>query len=101
MFFSTPAPSVGYVSLNILPWAEVTEVTNEQGEAVSGLGNAGEKMITPCRLSLPAGKYNIQLSNPQFSASLQIPVAVETGRTEVVTRKFPGFDYREILSRIQ
>jgi len=101
MFFSTPAPSMGYVSLNILPWAEVTKITNEHGEEVSGLGNEGEKMITPCRLSLPAGKYSIQLSNPQLSASLEIPVAVETGRTEVVTRTLPGFDYREILSRIQ
>ncbi len=101
MFFSSPPPSTGYVSLNILPWAEVTKITNEHGEEVSGLGNEGEKMITPCRLSLPAGKYNIQLSNPQLGASLEIPVAVETGRTEVVTRKLPGFDYSEILSRIQ
>jgi serine/threonine protein kinase len=101
IFFSTPAIPVGQLSLNILPWAEVTRIVNSGGEEVRGIGAEGEKILTPCQLSLPAGNYSIEFTNPLISDSLEISVTVEKGKPAVVTKKFPGFDYSEILSMIQ
>jgi serine/threonine-protein kinase len=100
-FFASSPTAVGQVSLNILPWAEVAKITSEAGEDVAGFSANGEKLITPCRISLPVGQYRIQLTNPFLSQTLEVPVVVEQGRVQVVTQKIPGFEYDEILSRMQ
>jgi hypothetical protein len=90
---SSAAPT-GYVSVTVLPWAEVTLVQDRTGKAVP----LGERQFTPCRLSLPEGSYNIQLSNPASDKPLVVSVDVKNGQTFTVVKKMPGFDPRKAAS---
>lgn len=94
LFFYTPAPPLGHVSLNVLPWAEITKIENQEGGEVL----AAQKMLTPCQLSLPEGRYNIHLSNPDFNKPLIVPVDVTVGSFQEIKQKMPDFDYHQILA---
>ncbi|MCI0699303.1 protein kinase [candidate division KSB1 bacterium] len=97
LFLYTPPLPIGYVALNILPWAEVTKIENEAGVEVTERYAANEKMITPYRLALPEGKYVIHLTNPAFKIPLKFSVEVKKGELQEVKQKMPGFDYRLLL----
>jgi serine/threonine protein kinase len=90
----SPAASTGYVSVTVLPWAEVTLVQDRTGKAVA----LTERQYTPCRLALPEGAYNIQLSNPSSDKPLVVSVDVKQGQTVAVVKKMPGFDSRKAMS---
>jgi serine/threonine protein kinase len=94
LFLVTPTPSMGYVSLNILPWAEITKIENSANEEVA----LDKRVITPCRLTLPAGRYTIYLANPNFAEPLILPIEVKNSEIQEVKRKMPGFDYKQIIS---
>ena len=51
MFIYTPKPPVGYVALNIQPWAEIAKIVNVEGEEVNDLIKSGVRIVTPCKLS--------------------------------------------------
>jgi len=101
IFLYAPPRPVGYVALNILPWAEITKITNDKGEEVNGFSQGNDKIVTPYRLSLPAGNYTIYLSNPVLNKSLEIPIWVKKEQFQEIKRKIPGFDYNKILSSLE
>lgn len=85
-----PAPPTivkGSISLNVQPWAEVREMKDEQGNLIPT--NA---LITPCKLDVPAGKYNIVLTNPQYK-TLTLQVEVRPNSTTTIKTKLEGFDH--------
>ncbi len=84
----------GSISINALPWAEVTKIESSDGQIVS----IEEKLLTPCRVSLPAGRYNVHLSNPDYHSSLVVSVTVQEEQNAVVKETMPGFDYEQILT---
>ena len=86
--------SGGSVSINALPWAEVTKIESSDGQIIS----IEEKLLTPCRLSLPAGRYKVHLSNPDYHSSLVVSVTVQEEQNTVVKETMPGFDYEQVLT---
>ncbi len=99
MFIYTPTPPLGYVALNILPWAEITKIVNAEGEEENELVGPGVRMVTPYKLSMPPGSYKIFLRNPAFEP-LVLDVEIQQGVVQKINKKLPGFDYNEVLSSL-
>jgi serine/threonine-protein kinase len=89
----TPSPSTGYVSLNILPWAEISQITLQGGADVA----LKEKPVTPCRLSLPEGTYDIHLTNPSLQKSLVLTVSIKKDENQEIRKRMPGFEQDKLL----
>ncbi len=96
VLYVPPAPH-GYVALNILPWGEVSKIVSEGGREVPLPG----KTWTPCRLALPEGLYYIHVANPMFAKPLIDTVTIRHDEVQRVTRKFAGFDDRQVSSTYQ
>jgi predicted Ser/Thr protein kinase len=96
VLYVPPAPR-GYVALNILPWGEVSKIVSEGGREVPLPG----KTWTPCRLALPEGLYYIHVANPMFAKPLIDTVTIRHDEVQRVTRKFAGFDDRQVSSTYQ
>jgi predicted Ser/Thr protein kinase/tetratricopeptide (TPR) repeat protein len=92
-----PPASQGYVALNILPWGEVAKIVSNTGREVPLPG----KTWTPCRLVLPEGSYYIHVTNPMFAKPLIDTVTVRNNEVQLVTKKFTGFDEKQVLSKFQ
>jgi predicted Ser/Thr protein kinase len=84
----------GTVALNITPWAEVVQIEQPGGTPVQ----LKEKFITPCRIELRAGTYNIHVANPSLQTTMVLTVKVKGGTVQEVRKKMPGFDYDNVLS---
>jgi len=95
-FVYVPPSPMGYVALTVLPWAEITAIQREDGEAVS-LGN---QTMTPCRLELPPGTYSIRLANPDFRQPLVLTIIVRDGQTQSIRERMPGYSTAQALSGI-
>jgi len=59
-FFGRSAPTPGQLVIDAVPWATITSIKNESGEAVA----LPTTPSTPIRLDLPAGSYRIALTGP-------------------------------------
>lgn len=57
---ATPPPSLGALTINAAPWAEITEITDGGGY----LQELPEQAQTPLYLELPPNTYRIQLRDP-------------------------------------
>ena len=79
-------PANGWLSLNIQPWAEIRTIKNDQGNVIPS--HAG---ITPCKIQLVEGKYEVTLENSQFEP-LVIQVEIHKDQITLVHRKMTGFD---------
>ena len=95
VFFYVSLPPEGYVSLNVLPWAEVTRIERESGGDLPLDGS----VLTPCQLALPEGTYKVYCSNPAFTDPMVFTVQVRPSEVQVVTRKMPDFDPASIISQ--
>ena len=94
----TPAPvplTNGWISLNIQPWAEIRQIKDEKGKLITPT-----TIMTPCKLDLPAGKYQITLANPQFKP-LTLEVEIQSNSTTFIKRKMEGFDYARAADSLQ
>jgi PEGA domain-containing protein len=90
-----PVPVLnGYVSLNIQPWAEIREVKDAAGKILSS-----KVLVTPCKLELPAGKYQITLANPDFK-TMVLNIEVKDQETTIIKRKLEGFNYARAVDSL-
>jgi len=89
-----PPPPMGYVALTVLPWAEITAVHREDGQAVPLNG----KTMTPCRLDLPPGTYTIRLANPDYAEPLELTIMIRDGQTQSIRERMPGYNTAQALS---
>ena len=97
LFLYVPPVPVGYVALNILPYAQITRIVGPNGQDVS----LPSTTVTPCRLVLPEGSYDIHLANPAFPKPLIVNVKVKNAEMQEVRQKFAGFEYQQFLSRLK
>jgi serine/threonine protein kinase len=75
----------GYLAINAFPWANVTEIRSlENGATV----NVGAALITPAPVQLPAGRYEITLTNPNFSKPITRELSVRAGEDATLTVHF-------------
>jgi hypothetical protein len=91
LFIYTPAPSMGFVSLNVLPWAEVVKIENSAG----GVVPLKDKPVTPCRLTLNEGTYTVYVANPAYAKPLVMTITVRNDEVQEVNKEMPGYDYRQ------
>jgi eukaryotic-like serine/threonine-protein kinase len=70
-----PAAAPGQLLINAFPWGKVTSVTNTSGAEQLPAGAAD----TPLVLSLPAGNYKVQLTNPNSDRSMTLDATVTSG----------------------
>jgi len=88
LFSSSSTAPEGYVALNVIPWAEVTRISSHGGGDIT----LDQKLVTPCRLALPEGTYDLRLSNPAFTDQLVVTVTVRKGEALEIRKIMPGFD---------
>jgi hypothetical protein len=50
---------------------------------------------------LPEGSYYIHVTNPMFAKPLIDTVTVRNNEVQLVTKKFTGFDEKQVLSKFQ
>ncbi len=85
----TPGEVTQTVSLNVLPWAEILEVTEKSsGRNLPDL--AGR--FTPIHLNLPNGEYLFRVRNRAIGRELSFSVSVASGRPLQLVKSFPEFD---------
>jgi serine/threonine protein kinase len=84
-----PATVTQPVSLNVLPWAEILEVTEKSsGRKLPEL--AGR--VTPVHLNLANGEYVFRVRNSAIGRELTFSVAVAPGKPLQFVKRFPEFD---------
>jgi PEGA domain len=84
----------GWLVLKVQPWAKVSMIKNEQGKLINV-----PLSITPCRIPLKAGKYEVTLTNSQFK-TLVIQVEIKPKEELLVTKTMEGFDYARAVDSL-
>jgi len=85
----------GWISLNIQPWAEIREVKDSSGKVLPST-----ILVTPCKLQLPAGKYQITLVHPQFKP-LVLNIEIRDNATTIIKKKLEGFNYARAADALE
>lgn len=96
VIYVPPAPT-GYVSLNVIPWGQVTKIVSAGGSEIA----VPRETVTPCRLPLPEGSYTIQIVNPSFAKALVFKVDVKNDQVQDVKKMFDGFDVQQAVLKFQ
>lgn len=86
----------GYLVLDALPWAEVTEIRNAEGELVPLDG----PRHTPLRLVLPPGTYTVSLENPSSPEPVAITAEIDAGEETERLVELGKVDVDEYLERV-
>jgi len=81
LLFSTPAE--GYLSMHVLPWAELNRLTAEDGSKVDL--PRGER-ITPLCLKLPEGRYRAVVRLGGSGKWAESDFTIRAGEVTAVTR---------------
>jgi len=89
-----PPPPPGFIALNIQPWAEVKEIKDEKGNSATIACS-----VTPCKIQLPVGTYNISLYNSHYS-NIVVHVDVRSNQITLVNQRMEGFDYAKVLESL-
>jgi len=77
----TPA----HLGINAFPWAEVTTIRNvDNGQTVE----IAKQMVTPVPIELAPGRYEVTLSNPNFSVPIKKVVSVAAGAEQTLNVQF-------------
>jgi serine/threonine protein kinase len=95
-YLLTPAAPVGAIALNVLPWAEVTRVESDS----TGIVQLNRSYITPCRIVLPAGKYRVTCTHPDYKRPLTLTVVIQKDSVLQLTQQWPGYDAAKILTHL-
>lgn len=85
----------GELILNVSPWARVDSIV-EAGTAQPV--SIDENLSTPCVVPLPPGVYEVRVSNPHLSDSLEFEVLISAGQPSLIFEKLPDFDLESELA---
>jgi serine/threonine protein kinase len=79
------AVAPAHLGINAFPWAEVTTIRNvDNGQTVE----LAKQMVTPVPIDLAPGRYEVTLSNPNFSAPIKKVVSVAAGAEQTLNVQF-------------
>lgn len=84
-------PALGTLALDVHPWARIERLSGPRGAIPSSW------TVTPCRLSLPPGRYHVVLGNPSFDKPIEVDAELQPGTELRVVRSFDGFDVEELV----
>jgi hypothetical protein len=82
----------GYIQLTAAPWGEVASVSNEKGEHLNITGE------TPLQVSLPPGRYVIELKNGQ--SNCKVEASVERGSISAYSCVFPEVKIDDLVQKV-
>lgn len=94
IIFSGPpsSPETGYLVFDIKPWAVVKNIRNLDTGEIKQFKAGEDASITPLRIALEAGKYQIVYSNPssavEFTKDFKIAPKTITSISEGITKEF-------------
>ena len=81
--------AAGHLGINAFPWAEVRRVRDlNDGQDVE----LPETLVTPARLDLTPGRYEITLANPSFEKPITKTIAIGSGEESRVDVQFTNAD---------
>ena len=96
IYLMTPAaPATGTLALNILPWAHVTGIEQEQVGPVA----LPDTLTTPCRIALPPGNYALTCTNPNYPRPFTVKLTIRADSLIQVTRTWPGYNIETALAK--
>ena len=90
----TTVPKNGWLALNVQPWAQISSVKDEKGNNV-----AIPVSITPCKIPLKPGKYEIALTNSQFKPMV-LKVEIQPDQIMLINKTMEGFDYAKAVDSL-
>ena len=77
--------AAAHLSINAFPWAEVKGIRNvDNGQDVQ----LAAPLVTPVPIDLAPGRYEVTLSNPNFSAPITKVVSVTAGAEQTLNVQF-------------
>ena len=79
----------GHLGINAFPWAEVRRVRDLDGGQDVELS---ETLVTPARLDLTPGRYEITLANPSFDKPITKMISIGSGEESRVDVQFSDAD---------
>jgi hypothetical protein len=84
----------GWLALKVQPWAHVSSIKNAKGNAVQI-----SQFITPCKIELQPGKYEITLTNSQFKPMV-VQVEIQPKQVLLISKTMEGFDYAKAVDSL-
>ncbi|MEO8381705.1 MAG: protein kinase [Acidobacteriota bacterium] len=91
-----PASATGDLVIHAAPWGEVRSIKDAEGrEHLSG-----RPVYTPVTLSLPAGAYRVELTNPNSGRTSTVSTTVEAGRIARCEAELDDVDAEAYLKRV-
>lgn len=90
----TPPAPPGLVALDVRPWA-----TFEVVDLASNTPVALPVRETPCRISLPPGKYEVRFRNDRFGQHTEA-ISVESGKLQTIDKSLPSFNLAPVLEKL-
>jgi len=88
------AVAPGTVRVDVQPWATVEII-----DLASNAPVALPVRETPCRVTLPPGKYEVRLRHQRFG-ELKAPLSVEAGKMHDVKGVLPGFKPEQVIDKL-
>jgi hypothetical protein len=89
------AAPAGGLAINALPWAEVVEVVDQDGDAQE----LPPDRNTPMFLGLPAGTYRVTLRPPDGAPPMKVEAEITGEETTRLLQRFEVMDVDEFLDR--
>jgi len=89
------------ITIDLQPWARVRIVRQDTSPSSAGdLALPSDPLLTPFTISLPPGDYTLQCENGGITASLTLPLRVEGGQSQIVSRAMPGFNPNQVVDTL-
>jgi hypothetical protein len=100
---STSDPLVA-VTIDFRPWARVRIVPADQQAQFQGRPLEAilpqEALETPFTIALPPGSYELIGENGGVTTALRLPIVVEPGQPQFISRPMPGFDPDRVVDSL-
>jgi len=80
-----PVPAKALLGINAYPWASVTSIRNVDNDQQVELKGP---LVTPERVELAPGRYEVTLSNPAFVQPIKQVVEVRSGQDQTINVPF-------------
>lgn len=86
--------SVGWLAINVQPWAEISGMKDDKGRLIDP-----PSTMTPCRMELEPGTYEITLTNKEFKPMV-LKVEIRRNETTLIHRTMEGFDHQKAVESL-
>ncbi len=93
---AAPTPAPGLLAVDALPWGEVIAVTTVDGTPAS----PGPQRFTPLVLTLPPGRYTVQLRHPRAGLPRSCEVEVVSGARVSCVVEFARVEVKAFLDQV-